>query len=65
MCSSRTEAEHPPPSADGLWMCRQRAAASPQSSNKRVSRTPIIVIPAAPSSIISMYNVKELLKDLR
>ena len=43
----------------------QRAAASPQSSHKRVSRTPIIIIPAAPSSIISMYNVKELLQDLK
>lgn len=33
--------------------------------NKRVSRTPIIIIPAATTSLISMYNVKDILQDLR
>ncbi|KAL1131818.1 hypothetical protein AAG570_011430 [Ranatra chinensis] len=32
---------------------------------KRVSRTPIIVIPAANTSLITMYNAKEILQDLR
>uniref|UniRef100_A0A914WG92 Parafibromin n=1 Tax=Plectus sambesii TaxID=2011161 RepID=A0A914WG92_9BILA len=32
---------------------------------KRVSRTPIIVIPAAGTSLITMYNVCDLLQDLR
>ena len=34
-------------------------------SGKRPSRTPIIIIPAAPKSLISMYNAKEILQDLR
>ncbi len=37
---------------------------SPQV-NKRVSRTPIIIIPAAEPSLITMYNAKELLQDLK
>lgn len=32
---------------------------------KRVSRTPIIIIPAGASSLISMYNVKDILQDLK
>ena len=32
---------------------------------KRVSRTPIIIIPAAPKSLITMFNAKDLLQDLR
>ena len=37
----------------------------PGSGGKRPSRTPIIVIPAAPKSLITMYNAKEALQDLR
>ncbi|KAK5641746.1 hypothetical protein RI129_010293 [Pyrocoelia pectoralis] len=37
----------------------------PGGMSKRVSRTPIIIIPAATTSLISMYNVKEVLQDLR
>jgi parafibromin len=37
----------------------------PQKPQKRVSKTPIIIIPAAPKSLITMYNVKEILQDLR
>ncbi|KAF0306116.1 Parafibromin [Amphibalanus amphitrite] len=65
---SVTEGSQPrkaPPQPAQIGSQAQRATASPQSSNKRVSRTPIIIIPAAPSSIISMYNVKELLQDLK
>lgn len=32
---------------------------------KRVSRTPIIIIPAGTNSLISMYNVKDVLQELR
>jgi hypothetical protein len=32
---------------------------------KRVSRTPIIIIPAATTSLITMYNAKDVLQDLR
>ena len=37
---------------------------SPQI-NKRVSRTPIIIIPAANTSLITMYNAKDMLQDLK
>ena len=30
--------------------------------SKRVSRTPIIIIPAAPKSLISMLNAKDILQ---
>ncbi|XP_075226203.1 cell division cycle 73 hyrax [Lycorma delicatula] len=33
--------------------------------NKRTSRTPIIIIPAANTSLITMYNAKDILQDLR
>ncbi|XP_046995367.1 parafibromin [Schistocerca americana] len=33
--------------------------------NKRVSRTPIIIIPASPTSLITMYNAKDILQDLK
>lgn len=32
---------------------------------KKVSRTPIIIIPAGANSLISMYNVKDILQDLK
>ena len=32
---------------------------------KRPSRTPIIIIPAAPKSMVTMFNAKEILQDLR
>jgi parafibromin len=34
-------------------------------SSKRPSRTPIIIIPAALTSLITRYNCKELLEDLK
>lgn len=38
----------------------------PQSnSNKRPSRTPIIIIPATNTSLITMYNAKDILQDLK
>ncbi|CAK8675106.1 parafibromin-like [Clavelina lepadiformis] len=39
-----------------------------QSSSKppkRVSRTPIIIIPAATTSLITLYNAKDILQDLK
>jgi len=38
---------------------------APQKGGKRVSRTPIIIIPAAPKSLITMFNAKEILQDLK
>ena len=39
--------------------------ARPPPSNKKTSRTPIIIIPAATTSLIQMINVKDILQDLR
>ena len=36
-----------------------------QKAGKKASRTPIIIIPAAPKSLITMFNVKDILQDLR
>lgn len=33
--------------------------------SKKISRTPIIIIPAGANSLISMYNVKDILQDLK
>lgn len=35
------------------------------AQNKRVSRTPIIIIPAANTSLVTMFNAKDILQDLR
>jgi parafibromin len=35
------------------------------SGGKRPSRTPIIIIPAAPKSLMTMYNAKDVLQDLK
>ena len=38
---------------------------SSTTPGKRPSRTPIIIIPAAPKSLITMFNAKEILQDCR
>uniref|UniRef100_A0A7E4WE24 CDC73_C domain-containing protein n=1 Tax=Panagrellus redivivus TaxID=6233 RepID=A0A7E4WE24_PANRE len=40
-------------------------AAVPGRPQKRTSRTPIIIIPATGTALISMYNVMDILQDLR
>lgn len=38
----------------------------PQNNqNKRVSKTPIIIIPSSPNSLITMYNAKDILQDFK
>lgn len=45
---------------------RPEATASKQHMpQKRVSRTPIIIVPAGTTSMVTLYNVKDLLQDLR
>merc|ERR1712029_1236997 len=64
----RNKKEAPKPSS-----AIKPAASSPASiaqngsnkSGKRPSRTPIIIISAAPKSLITMYNAKEILQDLK
>ena len=44
------------------------ALAQPRPSTgptKRVSRTPIIIIPSANSSLLTMFNAKDVLQDLK
>lgn len=41
------------------------AQGAQQKGGKRVSRTPIIIIPAAPKSLITMFNVKEILQEYK
>lgn len=44
------------------------AVAVPRPStgpSKRVSRTPIIIIPSANSALLTMYNAKEVLQELK
>merc|ERR1719275_100667 len=43
----------------------QNQSQQPQKGGKRVSRTPIIIIPAAPKSLVTMFNAKEILQDLK
>ena len=38
---------------------------TPNSGGKRPSRTPIIVISAAPKSLVTMYNAQAILQDLK
>ena len=38
---------------------------SPGQPHKKTSRTPIIIIPAANSSLINMFNCKDVLQDLK
>ena len=42
-----------------------KLALSTTDSSKRPSRTPIIIIPAALTSLITRFNCKELLEDLK
>lgn len=42
-----------------------RASPAVDKPNKRVSKTPIIIVPAAFASLINTYNAKEILGDLR
>ncbi|OXU19054.1 hypothetical protein TSAR_007446 [Trichomalopsis sarcophagae] len=65
----------PPPSASGNPSATPTSGLLPTSAakltpqqvaqNKRPSRTPIIIIPSANTSLITMYNAKEILQDLK
>ena len=67
---SVTEGQPPTkPSApqSGLQQSRSQSGSGGSSGgSKRVSRTPIIVIPSAENkSLISMFNAREVLQDLK
>ncbi|KAI5730643.1 hypothetical protein M8J76_015993 [Diaphorina citri] len=44
---------------------RLPSGAPSPSHQKRISRTPIIIIPAANTSLITMYNAREVLQDMK
>jgi parafibromin len=43
----------------------QQAVVNRPPTSKRVSRTPIIIIPASNNSLITMFNSKDILQDLK
>lgn len=53
------------PSQPAIHRPIAKAPAIPQKSSKRTSRTPIIILPASTTSLITLYNVKDLLQDLK
>ncbi|EDW80718.1 uncharacterized protein Dwil_GK11679 [Drosophila willistoni] len=49
----------------GMPTAQNRQLASGNGPQKRPSRTPIIIIPSANTSLITMLNVKDILQELR
>ena len=42
-----------------------QARMAPQNNNRRPSRTPIIIIPATNTSLITMYNARDILQEMK
>lgn len=59
---TQQQSQHHPQQPLPISAARPPPGGMPQ---KRVSRTPIIIIPAGTNSLISMYNAKDILQDLR
>lgn len=55
----------PPGRPKELIPTAQARIVNNSQNNKRQSRTPIIIIPSAPNSLITMYNAKDILQDLK
>ncbi|XP_013421430.1 parafibromin-like [Lingula anatina] len=55
----------PKPQPAAAPVSRPISQARPPPNQKRGSRTPIIIIPAATTSLITMYNAKDILQDLK
>lgn len=54
-----------PPGRPKEMLPTAQARVIPQNMNKRPSRTPIIIIPATNSSLITMFNAKDILQDMK
>ena len=54
-----------PNARSGTQSGQQSQQNTSSTPGKRPSRTPIIIIPAAPKSLITMFNAKEILQDCR
>ncbi|KAH3795821.1 hypothetical protein DPMN_149382, partial [Dreissena polymorpha] len=55
----------PPSQPQAAPASRPISQARPPPGQKKGSRTPIIIIPAATTSLITMFNAKDVLQDLR
>jgi parafibromin len=55
----------PPGRPKEMLPASQARIVSQNAQNKRQSKTPIIIIPSSPNSLITMYNAKEILQDLK
>ncbi|XP_071097734.1 parafibromin-like [Haliotis cracherodii] len=63
--ASSRKTHTPQPAPQPQPMSRPISQARPPPNQKKGSRTPIIIIPAAATSIITMLNAKDVLQDLR
>ncbi|KAG4071525.1 hypothetical protein HA402_011679 [Bradysia odoriphaga] len=54
-----------PPGRPKEMLPTAQARVIPQNMNKRPSRTPIIIIPGTNSSLITMFNAKDILQDMK
>lgn len=58
-------AQMPPGRPKDILPTAQARLLPQNSGNKRASRTPIIIIPATNTSLITMYNAKDILQELK
>lgn len=63
--ASNPLADLPPGRPKELLPAAQARIVNTPQNMKRQSRTPIIIIPSAPNSLITMYNAREILQDLK
>ncbi|XP_071947253.1 parafibromin-like [Antedon mediterranea] len=63
--ASARKAAVPTPTPQPAPIPRPVAVPQVKQPTKRTSRTPIIIIPASTTSLISLYNAKDLLQDLK
>ncbi|KAK2163897.1 hypothetical protein LSH36_72g00007 [Paralvinella palmiformis] len=56
---------HHPASASQQQVSKPLSQAKPTPGQKKGSRTPIIIIPAATTSLMTMYNAKDILQDFK
>lgn len=60
-----TQAPLPPGRPKELIPTAQARLLPQNPQNKRQSRTPIIIIPSSPNSLITMFNAKDILQELK
>ena len=63
--NNNLSASMPPGRPKELIPTAQARMLAQNAPSKRTSRTPIIIIPAATTSLITMYNARDVLQDLK